>query len=60
VGLINSSRPWWPILRGYFHMIAEYSGDQWNEGDVSTSVTRRVALPGLFLAADCALREVEP
>lgn len=52
--------PWYRILRGYLNMIAEYSGDQWNEGDVSTSVIRRVALPGLFLAADCAIRRVEP
>lgn len=52
--------PWYRILRGYLNMIAEYSGDQWSEGDVSTSVIRRVALPGLFLAADCAIRKVEP
>jgi adenylosuccinate lyase len=46
------------IARGYYRMIGEYSGDQWNEGDVSTSVIRRVCLPGLFLAADCILRNV--
>jgi adenylosuccinate lyase len=28
------------------------SGDQWNEGDVSCSVVRRVALPDAFLAID--------
>jgi len=28
------------------------TGDQWNEGDVSCSVVRRVALPGAFFAAD--------
>lgn len=55
----GAPRHWWAILRGYFQMIAEYSGDQWNEGDVSTSAIRRVALPGLFLTADCALRGVE-
>jgi adenylosuccinate lyase len=46
------------IARGYFRMIGEYSGDQWGEGDVSTSVVRRVCLPGIFLAADCLLRGV--
>jgi adenylosuccinate lyase len=33
-------------------MVSELSGDQWNEGDVSCSVVRRVALPGAFLATD--------
>jgi adenylosuccinate lyase len=33
-------------------MVAELAGDQWNEGDVSDSVVRRVALPGAFLATD--------
>ena len=33
-------------------MVAELAGDQWNEGDVSCSVVRRVALPDAFLAAD--------
>ena len=28
------------------------AGDQWNEGDVSDSVVRRVALPDAFFAAD--------
>jgi adenylosuccinate lyase len=51
--------PWLTLLRGYLTMIGEYSGDQWNEGDVSTSVTRRVALPGLFMAASAALSGVE-
>ena len=32
------------VLRGFAQMIAEISGDQWNEGDVSCSVVRRVAL----------------
>ncbi|HET6939009.1 MAG TPA: adenylosuccinate lyase, partial [Nocardioides sp.] len=30
----------------------ELAGDQWNEGDVSDSVVRRVALPDAFFAAD--------
>src|SRR5215213_2455206 len=40
------------ILRGYLSMVAALAGDQWNEGDVSCSVVRRVALPDAFLAAD--------
>jgi len=40
------------VLRGYLSMVAELAGDQWNEGDVSCSVVRRVALPDAFLAAD--------
>ena len=40
------------VLRGYAGMTAELAGAQWNEGDVSDSVVRRVALPDAFLAAD--------
>ena len=40
------------VLRGYASMIGELAGDQWNEGDVSCSVVRRVALPDAFYAAD--------
>src|SRR5262249_16783644 len=40
------------VLRGHLSMVAELAGDQWNEGDVSCSVVRRVALPGAFLACD--------
>ncbi|MFY9808567.1 MAG: adenylosuccinate lyase [Pseudonocardiaceae bacterium] len=40
------------VLRGYASMVAELSGSQWNEGDVSDSVVRRVALPGAFFAFD--------
>lgn len=40
------------VVRGYAHMLAALAGDQWNEGDVSCSVVRRVALPGVFLASD--------
>src|SRR3546814_17726599 len=32
-------------------MVGELAGDQWNEGDVSCSVVRRVAPPDAFLAA---------
>jgi adenylosuccinate lyase len=40
------------IIRGYLSMIAELAGDQWNEGDVSCSAVRRVALPDAFFALD--------
>jgi len=40
------------VLRGYASMVAELSGSQWNEGDVSDSVVRRVALPDAFFAFD--------
>jgi len=40
------------ILRGYLSMVGELAGDQWNEGDVSCSVVRRVALPDAFYALD--------
>jgi adenylosuccinate lyase len=40
------------ILNGYLNMVSGLCGDQWNEGDVSCSVVRRVALPGAMFAAD--------
>ena len=40
------------VLRGYVSMVGELAGDQWNEGDVSCSVVRRVALPDAFFALD--------
>ena len=40
------------VLRGYSAMIGELSGDQWNEGDVSCSVVRRVAIADAFYAID--------
>ena len=40
------------ILRGYMEMAASLAGDQWNEGDVSCSVVRRVVLPDSFFAID--------
>jgi adenylosuccinate lyase len=40
------------ILRGHLTMVGGLAGDQWNEGDVSCSVVRRVALPDAFLAID--------
>lgn len=40
------------ILSGYVTMTGALAGDQWNEGDVSCSVVRRVALPDAFYAID--------
>jgi adenylosuccinate lyase len=40
------------ILGGYVTMAHALTGDQWNEGDVSCSVVRRVALPDAFFALD--------
>ena len=40
------------IIAGYVTMTANLAGHQWNEGDVSCSVVRRVALPDAFYAID--------
>ena len=40
------------VLHGHVTMAADLAGDQWNEGDVSCSVVRRVALPDSFFALD--------
>ncbi len=40
------------VLGGFQTMAMALAGDQWNEGDVSCSVVRRVALPGAFFAVD--------
>ena len=40
------------ILSGHLSMVGALCGDQWNEGDVSCSVVRRVALPDAFFAID--------
>jgi len=43
------------VLGGYVTMTGSLAGDQWNEGDVSCSVVRRVALPDAFFAIDGSL-----
>lgn len=43
------------ILKGHLTMVADLSGAQWNEGDVSCSALRRVALPDAFYATDAIL-----
>jgi adenylosuccinate lyase len=40
------------IIGGYVNMTGALAGHQWNEGDVSCSVVRRVALPDAFFAID--------
>ena len=40
------------ILKGYLAMAAGLAGDQWNEGDVSCSVVRRIMLPDSFFTID--------
>ncbi len=40
------------ILRGHLTMAAALAGDQWNEGDVSCSIVRRVVLPDSSFAID--------
>jgi adenylosuccinate lyase len=43
------------LLKGYLTMVSEMSGGQWNEGDVSCSAVRRIALPEAFSAIDAIL-----
>src|SRR5690606_40010328 len=40
------------ILNGHMTMAGGLLGDQWNEGDVSCSVVRRVVMPDAFFAID--------
>lgn len=40
------------MLKGYLAMAAGLAGDQWNEGDVSCSVVRRIMLPDSFYTID--------
>ncbi|MGI9578486.1 MAG: adenylosuccinate lyase [Microthrixaceae bacterium] len=40
------------ILNGHLTMASGLAGEQWNEGDVSCSVVRRVLLPDACFAAD--------
>lgn len=42
--------PWRHVLNGHLAMATGISGEQWNEGDVSQSVVRRVVFPGALLA----------
>jgi len=40
------------VLKGYLAMTENLVGDQWNEGDVSCSATRRASISGSFLVLD--------
>ena len=46
------------VLRGFASMVGELAGDQWNEGDVSCSVVRRIAIPDAFFAIDGLLETI--
>lgn len=46
------------VIAGHLTMVSSLVGDQWNEGDVSCSVVRRVALPDAFLATDGLLETI--
>lgn len=46
------------LLRGYSSIASELSGNQWNEGDVSCSVVRRVIIQDAFFAADGILNSI--
>lgn len=55
------------VLRGHVTMAGDLAGVQWNEGDVSCSVVRRIVLPDAFFAIDglletflTVMRELEP
>jgi adenylosuccinate lyase len=47
------------LLKGHLTMVSEISGNQWNEGDVSESVVRRVALADSFHTIDAILRSMK-
>jgi len=40
------------LLRGFTTMAADLTGNQWNEGDVSCSVVRRIVIPDAFYTID--------
>lgn len=43
------------VLNGFVNMVMGLAGDQWNEGDVSCSVIRRVALPNAMFTIDAMM-----
>lgn len=46
------------VVYGFANMIETASWQQWYEGDVSDSITRRIAIPGVFQATDAILRSM--
>lgn len=53
------ANPLHAVLRGFLQMAAGISGDTWNEGDVASSVVRRVAIPGAVYTTDLICRGVK-
>lgn len=49
--------PWCAAASAYMNMLAAVSADTWNEGDVSHSVVRRIAVPNLLRAVQLAAIE---
>ena len=47
------------LLRGYCGIASEISGNQWNEGDVSCSVVRRVIIPDSIFVVDGILISIK-
>jgi len=47
------------LLKGCLTMVSDICGNQWNEGDVSESVVRRVALADSFYTIDAILRSMK-
>ncbi len=45
--------------RGYHQMLLDTAGEQWYEGDISTSAVRRIAWPGLTTTIDAILATTE-
>mgnify|MGYP001220247372 CR=1 FL=1 len=48
------------VLAGHLTMVSALVGDQWNEGDVSCSVVRRVALPDAVIDTFLWERDARP
>jgi len=46
------------VLDGHLTMASGLAGRQWNEGDVSCSVVRRVMLPDAFMTADGLIQTI--
>jgi adenylosuccinate lyase len=55
IGSVTKGKAWRLLQNGFLQMGAGYAGDTWNEGDVTTSVVRRVCLQGAALTADASL-----
>lgn len=46
------------VLKGFLSMTSDLAGNQWNEGDVSCSVVRRVIIQDAFFATDGILNSI--